>query len=108
MKEKSIHHVEREKVESVVWTFLRRLMDVNKISDRPEGAAMLSLHLLDEISGILFKGETGERVQQFIALYVPEYSDLPIYEIFRYSLDFNYSTEKSFKPLYGALVGDEL
>jgi hypothetical protein len=95
MNEKLNRHAEREKVESVVWTFLRRLSDIKPIGERREAAAILSLQLLDELSGVLFKGEMRERVQQFVETYMPDYSGRRIYDLFKNSLEYNYSTEES-------------
>lgn len=94
MKEKSIRHAEREKIESVIYSFYTRFWDIKTVMDRPHAAATLSAQLLDQLSGVLYKGEPRDRVDQFVRVYLPNYRDQGIYDLFREALEYNYSIER--------------
>jgi hypothetical protein len=95
MYQKSIRHIEREKVEAVIRVFGNKISDIKAVSDRREASAALVLQLLDQMSHVLFDGGTEERVRRFIEIYMPIYGEIDIFGLFTRSMAFNYSVEKS-------------
>jgi hypothetical protein len=95
MYQKSVRHLEYEKIESVNRCFFDRLSDLKPIKDRPEAAAALSLAFLIDLSSVLYSCEPAERVRRFVDNYLPAYRDIGIYDLFKNSLEYNHSLEKA-------------